>query len=124
MKNLNEQITRLEELNELTKHKVNDICPLHVDHDSLQAMLSEDRESFIHHLKNQLRTSLFMLKLWRRYMELDELQDLLNQMEKTPDRDIVSLFILMEDWINKGVAKRYPRDKLEPINLGVLQSLL
>ena len=106
---LDYQIERLDALNELIEFKVGDICPLHVDHDSLQLMLKEDRASFVHWLKIQIRTSTFMLKLWRRYMELDELQGLLKQMAAIPNKDIVSLFILLEEWINKGVAHRYPR---------------
>jgi hypothetical protein len=116
---LDYQIERLEALNDLISFKVGDICPLHVDHDSLQLMLKEDRASFVHWLKIQIRTSTFMLKIWRRYMELEELQELLKLMAAIPNKDIVSLFMLLEEWINKGVAHRYPKGQTATLSSSV-----
>lgn len=118
MNELYKQLYRLEKMDKLLKFKPEDVCPIHLDHDSLQLMLKEDRASFIHHLKLQLRTSILMLQLWKRYMEEDDIKELLNQMKNTPENDIVSLFLLLEAWINKGVAKRYPKGGIKTVSPG------
>lgn len=118
MNELNKQLERLQKMDNLLKFKASDICPLHIDYDSLQLMLKEDRESFIHYLKLQFRTSILMLQLWKRYMELDDIKELLRQMKNTPENDIVSLFLLLEEWINKGVAMRYPKGGIKTVSPG------
>ena len=117
------QLKRFQQLFLQLEYKQEEVCPLHLDHDSLQLMLKEDRASFIHHYKNEVRTWIYLLQSWQHYFNQSEWEIQMQTIKNIPDNDPVSIFLAMEQIISNGVIKRYQGNSIQNIDLSKMKEV-